>query len=153
MSHAGGDADNRLDEPMLSALERGVDDDATGGSGAEVASPASSIGASLFSSTINLANTCMGTGVLALPAAFAVSGLLSGVIVCVSTSALMMLSLIMLDACATRSAVSIPTFHSVCDAALPGLGSWVDGALTINCFGSAALRPVSTRTVTHHTKY
>ena len=84
MSHAGGDADNRLDEPMLSALERGADDDATGGSGAEVAPPASSIGASLFSSTINLANTCMGTGVLALPAAFAVSGLLSGVIVCVS---------------------------------------------------------------------
>ena len=92
--------------------------------------------ASIMSCTINLASTCLGTGVLALPAAYASAGLLTGNAICIGAGLLTMSSLVLLDAAATRAG-SEPTFYAMCEAVLPGSGRVVDIAVVINCFGSA----------------
>ena len=92
--------------------------------------------ASLMSCVINLASTCLGTGVLALPAAYASAGLLTGNAMCISAGLLTMLSLVLLDAAVTRAKCE-PTFYAMCETVLPGSGRVVDTAVVINCFGSA----------------
>lgn len=92
--------------------------------------------ASLMSSIINLASTCLGTGVLALPAAYASAGLLAGNTICIGSALLTILSLVLLDTTATRAKCE-PTFYAMCEAVLPGSGRVVDTAVIINCFGSA----------------
>lgn len=94
-------------------------------------------GSSAASCIINLANTCMGTGVLALPAAYKVAGLGAGTAVCVAMAAVNMMSVHLLDAASARLD-GAPTFYSLCEAALPRSGAVIDVALVINCFGAAA---------------
>ena len=77
--------------------------------------------ASVLSCIINLSSTCMGTGLLSLPFAFAQSGFTAGCILCVASACTCSLSLYQLVECGRklgprRVAVSLAT---VCEAALP----------------------------------
>lgn len=95
-------------------------------------------GASLTSSVLNLTATCMGTGILALPAAFSSAGLAAGQLVCISSAALGIASLYLLDAAASAGRLSQPTFYALCERAQPRSGLLVDASVVINCFGTAA---------------
>ena len=68
---------------------------------------------SLLSCTINLASTCMGTGILALPAAYNRAGLILGNVLCIAASLFAALSLYFLDRAATATALAEPDFFSV----------------------------------------
>ena len=90
-------------------------------------------GASMVSSVINLANTIMGTGALALPFAFANSGIVSGTLFLCLSTALAVFSLHLLSLTAHR--VGRPaTFYSVCEAAHPRLPVVVDCIVLLNGF-------------------
>ena len=96
--------------------------------------------ASVLSCIINLSSTCMGTGLLSLPFAFAQSGFTAGCILCVASACTCSLSLYQLVECGRklgprRVAVSLAT---VCDAALPKMGIVIDVAVIGNCLGTAA---------------
>ena len=106
------------------------------GSDGEGAAPAGR--ASLQSCIINLTNTCMGTGILALPYAFRVAGLTAGSLLCVASAAMGVLSLRFLDLAASAYGIKQPTFYKLCEAAYPGAGLVIDVAVVVNCFGTAA---------------
>ena len=74
--------------------------------------------ASIWSASINLANTIMGTGMLTLPYAFGQAGLFLGVIFAVAIALLGALSLHLLLEC--RCALPNATFTKVIDATFPG---------------------------------
>lgn len=93
--------------------------------------------ASISSCTINLASTCMGTGILSLPMAFHMAGFTSGAVLCVFGAALTVLSLHLLAACAARIDRP-PSFFATCEAALPNSGPIIDAAVIVNCVGTAA---------------
>ena len=79
-------------------------------------------GASLKSSILNLSNTILGTGLLALPAAFKHAGIVLGLFMVFSSSFLAGLSLFLLsEAAGLSGSKSTATFYSVCEAALPRL--------------------------------
>ncbi len=88
-------------------------------------------GASMFSATINLANSILGAGTLAIPYAFAGSGVASGLIFALLTAFLSVLSLplLLLGAELTGRPASL---YSVCGAAWPGLSLLVDACV---CYG------------------
>ena len=75
-------------------------------------------GASMFSATINLANSILGAGTLAIPYAFAGSGVASGLIFALLTAFLSVLSLqlLLLGAELNGRPASL---YSVCGAAWP----------------------------------
>ena len=96
--------------------------------------------ASVLSCIINLSSTCMGTGLLSLPFAFAQSGFTAGCILCVASACTCSLSLYQLVECGRklgprRVAVSLAT---VCEAALPKMGIVIDVVVIGNCLGTAA---------------
>ena len=80
----------------------------------------------------------MGTGILALPAAFSSAGLAAGQLVCIASAALGMASLYLLDAAATAGQLTQPTLYTLCERAQPRSGLLVDASVVINCFGTAA---------------
>lgn len=95
------------------------------------------MGASMLSCTLTLANTCMGTGVLALPAAYAGAGLLGGSALCIAAACLAALSIFFLEAAAARCGLGRATMFGLCELVLPGSGVAVSLALLVNCLGSA----------------
>ena len=90
-------------------------------------------GASLSSCVLNLANTIMGTGILALPYALAGTGLvLGGVFLCVAAAAgVLSLTMLSESACTAGRPAS---FFSVCEAAFPRLSITVDLIVVVNGF-------------------
>uniref|UniRef100_A0A7S3REI2 Amino acid transporter transmembrane domain-containing protein n=1 Tax=Emiliania huxleyi TaxID=2903 RepID=A0A7S3REI2_EMIHU len=93
--------------------------------------------ASVTSCIINLASTCMGTGILALPSAYHLGGFASGTLLCIASAGLCSLSLKLLLSSGEK--VKAPaTFATVCEAALPNSGLLIDFAVIINCVGCAA---------------
>ena len=95
--------------------------------------------ASVGSSIINLASTCMGTGLLALPAAFHAAGFTMGCILCVGCAGLTILSLYLLALGGARVDGPGPvTFYTLCEKVAPGSGRLVDCAVVVNCVGTAA---------------
>ena len=93
--------------------------------------------ASVASCIINLASTCMGTGILALPSAYHLGGFASGTLLCIASAGLCSLSLKLLLSSGEK--VKAPaTFATVCEAALPNSGLLIDFAVIINCVGCAA---------------
>lgn len=101
-------------------------------------------GASILSSVLNLLNTCMGTGVLALPDALATAGYASGCALCLLFALFNMFTLHLIDLSSTTLAKRqrdsptpvAPSFYSICEAAFPRAGLLVDVAVVINCLGS-----------------
>lgn len=100
----------------------------------------SAIGASAASSTFNLANTIMGSGLLTLPSAFADAGLLVGIVMAIVAAAFNVLSLHCLARAAkTRSVPARSSIGMVAEIALPGAGGvLIDVAVTAYGFGVCA---------------
>ena len=90
-------------------------------------------GASIASSVLNLANTIMGTGILALPYALAGSGVMLGVVFLFLSATFGGLSLHLLAQSAHTSGRPA-TFRTVCDAAYPRLSVIVDLIVVMNGF-------------------
>ncbi|KAG9302495.1 hypothetical protein G9A89_007199 [Geosiphon pyriformis] len=91
--------------------------------------------ASNFSCVINLANTILGTGMLAMPAALASLGLiLGGFMICFSafTSGL---GLYFLSRAASRTEGRHSSFFAVSKLTYPSAAIWFDLAIAIKCFG------------------
>jgi amino acid permease len=89
--------------------------------------------ASITSSVLNLANTIMGTGILALPYALSESGIVLGVIFLFFSTAFGMLSLFLLSE-AARATGRPASFFTVCEAAYPRLSVIVDFIVVFNGF-------------------
>ena len=90
-------------------------------------------GASMAASILNLANTIMGTGVLALPHALSGCGIISGTIFLFMSSSFGIISLHLLAQSAHRTGRPA-TFYSVCAAASPRLPFVVDLIVVLNGF-------------------
>ena len=122
----------------------------SGSSFFDIKKPSAPNGASVFSSVLSLLNTCMGTGLLALPAAFASVGYGSGCALTLLFAICTLFSLHLLEVSARTlksqhgardgardsSPIAQPSFYSVCEAALPRAGLFVDMAVVINSFGA-----------------
>lgn len=92
--------------------------------------------ASVLSCVINLASTCMGTGILALPYAFHLAGFTAGCMLCTVSAFICMLSLYMLFSSGWRIKGPV-NFASLCEAAYPGSGLVIDFMVVANCVGTA----------------
>jgi amino acid permease len=94
-------------------------------------------GASVLSCIINLASTCMGTGILALPSAYDHAGFTAGSLLCVGSAVLTIVSLNLLSAAAelVPDRTRRVTFYTLCESALPHSGRVIDLAVLINCLG------------------
>jgi len=106
------------------------------------ARPSGTTGASVLSSVITLSSTQMGVGVLALPHAFAQSGLFGGLSLLASGAVLAALSIFLLNAAGARCGLETPTLFSLCNSLLPGSGVVLTCALTIQMTGGVLMRLV-----------
>lgn len=90
--------------------------------------------ATLFSCYINLTNTIIGAGVLALPYAVAMSGSVLGVMNLLINGVVQFFSLHILSLCAAK--VPHPaSFYTVTQASVPSLSFLIDLAVTVQSFG------------------
>ena len=90
-------------------------------------------GASMASCVLNMCNTIMGTGVLALPYALAGTGCVLGALFLLLSGAIAIFSLHLLSESA-RTVGRPATFYSVCEAAFPRLSLAVDFIIVFNGF-------------------
>ncbi|KAL7411742.1 transmembrane amino acid transporter protein-domain-containing protein [Mrakia frigida] len=106
--------------------------------------------ASVFSSVSNLANTILGTGMLAFPSAFASIGIVPGLISCATSGFLAFSGLYFLSLCAAKvqparkssfNAVSMLTFGK-------GATVFFDLAIAIKCFGVSISYLIIIKTLT-----
>ncbi|PWN38701.1 hypothetical protein IE81DRAFT_327231 [Ceraceosorus guamensis] len=91
--------------------------------------------ASLLSSTANLANTVLGTGMLATPGAFKYVGLLPGIFLVLLCGAMSAAGLLLVCACARTMGGRKQSFFSVAKATVPKGARWFDAAIAVKCFG------------------
>lgn len=110
--------------------------------------------ASLTSSVGNLANTILGTGVLAFPLvrlqpflcimecqyltltqAMASCGLIPGMISCALSGGISAFALYLLSRCATETPKRRASFFAVAKLTYPSLAIFFDAAIAIKCFG------------------
>jgi len=93
-------------------------------------------GSSITSCTINMLNTILGTGLLALPTVYANAGYISGTLIVVFFGALSTFTNYMFVECALL--IGRPTsFATVANRALPGLSVALDIAVIVNCIGTS----------------
>lgn len=90
-------------------------------------------GAATFASYMNLTNTCIGAGCLALPYAVVNCGLILGIILVVLSALMQLFSLHILSICAAK--VENPSFYTVCQASVPRMTFLVDLAVVLQSFG------------------
>lgn len=94
-------------------------------------------GASVFSCTINLAMTILGTGILAIPGGVSGAGLAFGLAFTLITAALSLFSLFLLGEMMPYGGAH-PTLNSIAQRSMGKLGGIiVDLSLLCNCFGAA----------------
>ncbi|EOD39846.1 hypothetical protein EMIHUDRAFT_108831 [Emiliania huxleyi CCMP1516] len=101
------------------------------------ASGAQGKGASMFSAIISIAATCMGTGILALPGAYAEAGLFGGWALGILGACLACLAIFLLESAAMRAGLELPTMFDLCNAVLPGSGAFVSICLVVFVIGAA----------------
>ena len=101
--------------------------------------PAPGGAASISSCVYNLTNTIIGSGVLALPAAFATCGsaLGSGLLLVFALFSAHGLHLLSLSAQIVAEGSGTASFRAVASAAAPRFATFVDLAVVIKCFGVA----------------
>jgi amino acid permease len=105
-------------------------------SGSSEAPPPSHIGASIGSGVLNMSNTILGAGMLALPHALAQCGLLVGLLLLALFAALSLLGLHLVSAAADLAGRP-SSFYAVAEKAVPGSGLLIDAAIAVKCFGVA----------------
>ncbi|KAI8867486.1 hypothetical protein GQ42DRAFT_164757 [Ramicandelaber brevisporus] len=97
--------------------------------------------ATVTSSSVNLTNTILGAGLLAMPAAMSTVGVLPGLFVLTISAALSGLGLYFLGACARRISggglLRNASFFAVAQATYPKAAVAIDAAIAIKCFGVA----------------
>ncbi|KAJ1919122.1 hypothetical protein H4219_002171 [Mycoemilia scoparia] len=91
--------------------------------------------ATVFSSSANLANTIIGSGMLAMPAALATMGIGLGVIMIVFSACTSMFGLHLLACSARRVSGRNSSFFEISKLTYPGAGIFFDAAIAIKCFG------------------
>ncbi|KAI9281066.1 transmembrane amino acid transporter protein-domain-containing protein [Sporodiniella umbellata] len=93
--------------------------------------------ATITSCSINLANTILGTGMLAMPSALASVGLIPGIVLILYAGCTSGLGLYFLSQCATRVGHREASFTSLSKLTWPKLGVFFDLAIAVKCFGVA----------------
>ncbi|KAF9298721.1 hypothetical protein BGZ74_009268 [Mortierella antarctica] len=91
--------------------------------------------ASFWSCTINLANTILGTGMLAMPGALATVGLLLGSFMIVFSACASGLGLYFLTRSASKTQGRAASFFACSKLTYPSAAVWFDLAIAIKCFG------------------
>ncbi|RUP48034.1 transmembrane amino acid transporter protein-domain-containing protein [Jimgerdemannia flammicorona] len=99
------------------------------GSGAAAAT------AGFFGCTVNLANTILGTGMLAMPSAIASIGLIPGIFIIVYSATASSLGLYFLSKAAARTEGRHASFFTISKLTWPGAAILFDAAIAIKCFG------------------
>ncbi|KAJ2815453.1 hypothetical protein FBU31_006927, partial [Coemansia sp. 'formosensis'] len=89
----------------------------------------------VLSSTINLANTILGSGMLSMPNAMAALGLGLGSLVIVFSACASGMGLYLLSRCARRTPGRDSSFFSVSKLTYPKAAVFFDAAIAIKCFG------------------
>eukprot|EP00039_Didymoeca_costata_P025825 m.14363 g.14363 ORF g.14363 m.14363 type:complete len:472 (+) comp5069_c0_seq1:255-1670(+) len=90
---------------------------------------------SLFSLTVNLSNTILGAGLLALPYAFGQAGTAVGATLLVFAGLGSTLGLHLLAVSQDTVGIKPSSFYTVASAAFPSLTSVIDIAVAVKCFG------------------
>ncbi|KAI8327611.1 transmembrane amino acid transporter protein-domain-containing protein [Blakeslea trispora] len=90
-----------------------------------------------MSASINLSNTILGTGMLAMPAALASVGLIPGIVMILYAGCTSCFGLYFLARCADRVGGRNASFSSLSKLTWPKLGIFFDTAIAIKCFGVA----------------
>ncbi|BFZ65387.1 hypothetical protein YB2330_006553 [Saitoella coloradoensis] len=93
--------------------------------------------ASIWSSYINLANTILGAGILAMPHALSSTGLALGCCAIVFAGCTSSLGLYLLSRCATRLEPGQASFFALAKRTYPSAAPIFDTAIAIKCFGVA----------------
>ncbi|KAJ2412020.1 hypothetical protein H4218_004794 [Coemansia sp. IMI 209128] len=88
-----------------------------------------------LSSTINLANTILGSGMLSMPNAMAALGLVFGSLVIVFSACMSGMGLYLLSRCARRTPGRDSSFFAVSKLTYPKAALFFDAAIAIKCFG------------------
>lgn len=91
--------------------------------------------ASPVSSVINLSNTILGTGMLAMPGAVASVGLIPGMLVIIFSGITSALGLYFLSKAAARTESRDASFFAVAQLTWPSAAIFFDLAIAIKCFG------------------
>ncbi|KAI0741698.1 vacuolar amino acid transporter 5 [Daedaleopsis nitida] len=111
------------------------EDDALLGPGATARKPKRDGHASLVSSTSNLANTIIGSGMLTFPMAMASAGIIPGIITCVFSGGVAAFGLYLLSLCAAKGPHRRASFFSIAEMTFPRAAVLFDAAIAIKCFG------------------
>ena len=104
--------------------------------GSSEALPPTPAGASIGSGVLNMSNTILGAGMLALPHALAQCGLVVGLLLLVLFAGLSLLGLHLVSAAADLAGRPA-SFYAVAEKAVPGSGLLIDVAIAVKCFGVA----------------
>ncbi|KAH9940826.1 vacuolar amino acid transporter 5 [Epithele typhae] len=91
--------------------------------------------ATLTSSTSNLANTIIGSGMLTFPLAMASAGIIPGIITCVFSGGMAAFGLYLLSLCAVKAPHRRASFFAVAELTFPKAAVFFDAAIAIKCFG------------------
>ncbi|KAI9594611.1 transmembrane amino acid transporter protein-domain-containing protein [Syncephalis fuscata] len=91
--------------------------------------------ATVKSSTINLSNTILGAGMLAMPSAIAATGLVFGAFLIVFSACCSGFGLYLLSRCAATLHSRDASFYRVAQRTYPGAATVIDLAIAIKCFG------------------
>ncbi|KAI8319314.1 hypothetical protein GQ54DRAFT_40759 [Martensiomyces pterosporus] len=89
----------------------------------------------ILSSSINLANTILGSGMLSMPNAMASLGLIFGSTVILFSGCMSGLGLYLLSRCARRTAGRDSSFFAVSKLTYPKAAVFFDAAIAVKCFG------------------
>ncbi|KAJ1798416.1 hypothetical protein LPJ59_002511 [Coemansia sp. RSA 2399] len=118
-------------EPRPSAAHDALVDEQAHASEENVEEPTGTI----ISSSINLANTILGSGMLSMPNAMASLGLVLGSAVIVFSACASGMGLYLLSRCARRTSGRDASFFAVSKLTYPGAAVLFDAAIAIKCFG------------------
>ncbi|MGK0280449.1 MAG: hypothetical protein ACI9RU_003232 [Litorivivens sp.] len=95
-----------------------------------------SVSGTIASSSINLVNTVLGTGMLSLPFVFSQLGVVQGIVMLSIAVLLAILSLSLLSQAAQKLNSRDVSFNSMALASFPHISIVMDAAILITCFGS-----------------
>jgi amino acid permease len=90
----------------------------------------------VFSSTVNLANTILGTGMLAMPFVFANLGIAQGLVMLTITAILSVFGLNLLSQAAQTLNSRDVSFNAIAMTAYPAAAVVMDFAIALLCYGA-----------------